>query len=449
MPRGCGMTVSPLDSALFAPLLADAETAQLFSDRAAVRAMLEFEVALARAEERVGLVATGASTAIASAVSGLEPDWRRLGSASVESGHPVAELVGQIRSRAGDFGDCVHRGATAQDVMDTALVMRTKVALGQFDTRLRSLTAELAGLAERHRGTAMTGRTRYQQAVPVTFGLKVAGWLLPLVRHRDRLAAMRPRIEVVQFGGAAGTLATLGRKGLAVTEILAADLGLGVPAAPWHSQRDGFAELASWLSLLTASLAKVGQDVALLAQSEVAEVCEGSAGSSSAMPHKSNPVRSEALVAIGRANANLLSTMHQAVIHEHERSGGAWTLEWLTLPQMVVLAGAGLGHAQAVGESLSADPERMLKNFGLGGGLALAESAVAALATTMPAGQARQVVERASQRSRRSGDDLLAILAQEVPAGVDWSSVEDPSNWLGSAQEYIDRAIALARSNPG
>lgn len=443
------MTVSPLDSALFAPLLADEETAQLFSDRAAVRAMLDFEVALARAEERMGLVAPGASAVIAAAVSGFEPDWRGLGRASSESGHPVVELVGQIRSRAGDFGDCVHRGATAQDVMDTALVMRIKVALGQFDTRLRSLMADLAGLAERHRDTAMTGRTRYQQAVPVTFGLKVASWLLPLVRHRDRLAAMRPRIEVVQFGGAAGTLAALGSKGMAVTEILASDLGLGVPAAPWHSQRDGFGELAGWLSLLTASLAKIGQDIALLAQSEVAEVSDGSTGGSSAMPHKSNPVRSEVLVAIGRANANLLSTMHQAVIHEHERSGSAWTLEWLTLPQMVVLAGASLGHAQAVGESLSADPGRMLRNFGSGGGLALAEAAAAALATSMPAGEARQIVERASQRSRRSGEGLLTILAQEGPAGVDWASVEDPSQWLGSAQEYIDRAIALSRLDPG
>ena len=441
--------MSPLDSALFAPLLADKETAQLFSDRSAVRAMLDFEVALARAEERMGLVPPGASAAIAAAVSELEPDWQRLGRASSESGHPVAELVSQIRSRSGDFADCVHRGATAQDVMDTALVMRIKVALGQFDARLRSLMAELAELAQHHRGTAMTGRTRYQQAVPVTFGLKVAGWLLPLVRHRDRLAAMRPRIEVVQLGGAAGTLAALGGKGLPVTEILASDLGLGVPAAPWHSQRDGFAELASWLSLLTASLAKVGQDVALLAQSEVGEVSDGSVGGSSAMPHKSNPVRSEVLVAMGRANANLLSTMHQAVIHEQERSGSAWTLEWLTLPQMMVLAGASLGHAQTVGESLSADPERMLRNFDFGGGLALAEAAAAALTNSMPAGDARQIVECASQRSRRSGEDLLAILAQEVPFGVDWASVRDPSKWLGSTEQYIDRAIALSRPDPG
>ncbi len=441
--------VPPLGSAVFAPLLADAETAELFSDGAAVRAMLAVELALARAEERAGVVPAGASEAIASAVSGMEPDWHRLGRASVECGHPVAELVDQLRARTGDFADCIHRGATAQDVMDTALVMRIKVALDQFDSRLRTLISELASLADRHRGTAMAGRTRYQQAVPVTFGLKAAGWLLPLVRHRKRLVAMRPQIEVVQLGGAAGTLAALGGKGLAVTESLALDLGLGVPTAPWHSQRDGFAELASWLSLLTASLAKIGQDVALLAQSEVAEVSDGSAGGSSAMPHKSNPVRSEALVAIGRANANLLSTMHQAVIHEHERSGAAWTLEWLTLPQMVVLAGAALGHAQSVCQSLTADPGRMLRNIALGGELALAEAAVAALATRVPAGEARRIVASASQRARRSGEGLFAILEREVPAGVDWASVQDPSKWLGSVQEFIDRAIALARARPG
>lgn len=441
------MTNPTLDSRLLAPLLSDTDTAELFSDHAAIQSMLGFESALARCQERLGLIPHGAGEVIAAAARQFKPDLEALARGSEAAGHPVAALVSQLRKQAAPYGSHVHAGATAQDVMDTALVMRLKVALARFDASLQGLIEGLAVLAEHYRDTLMAGRTRYQQAVPVTFGLKTAGWLLPLVRHRIRLREMRPRVLVVQFGGAAGTLSILRGQGLLVMEALARELDLGVPSAPWHAQRDGFAELAAWLSLLTSSLGKIGLDIGLLAQSEVGEVHDGSKGISSAMPHKSNPVRSETLVAIGRANANLLSGMHQAAMHEHERSGSAWTLEWLTLPQMAILTGAALRHASSIVDSLEVNAERMAMNIERSGRLALAEAAVLTLSDHVDLEEARRVVSEASRQARASGIDLFEILAQERTFAIDWESARDPTNWLGSAREFVDRAVAEARAS--
>ena len=442
------MTASPFDSSLLGKLASDPETAEYFSDEAAVRAMLEFEVALAAVQERLGVIPAGSAARIRRAAEAFEPDWARLVTSMPVSGHPVTELVRELREAAGPDGQYVHFGATAQDVMDTALVMRLSRVLAAFDRRLQDLVDILADHADRHRNTVMAGRTRTQQAVPVTFGLKAAGWLLPLVRHRIRLAELWPRTMTVQFGGAAGTLGTLRTKGLAIMQELAWELELRAPAAPWHAQRDGFAELAGWLSLLTGSLGKIGQDLALMAQTEVAEASDGSVGSSSAMPHKANPVNSELLVAIGRANATLLSSMHQAAIHEHERGGSAWTLEWLTLPQMATLAGAALRTARDALSGLSIHPDRMARNLSASSGGVLAESAKVLLAATMPVDEAARRVREASQQARQTGSDLIEILRREAPADVDWVALRDPAKWLGSANEFVDRAIAAARAGP-
>jgi len=442
------VTASPLDSSLLGKLVSDPETAEYFSDEAAVRTMLEFEVALAAAQERLETIPAGSAAEIRRAAEAFEPDWATLVTSMPMSGHPVTELVRQLRGAAGPAGQYVHFGATAQDVMDTALVMRLARVLATFDRRLQDLVDTLAGHADRHRNTVMAGRTRTQQAVPITFGLKAAGWLLPLARHRIRLAELWPRTMTVQFGGAAGTLGTLGTNGLAVMEELARELGLRSPAAPWHAQRDGLAELAGWLSLLTGSLSKMGQDLALMAQTEVAEASDGSVGSSSAMPHKANPVNSELLVAIGRANATLLSSMHQAAIHEHERGGSAWTLEWITLPQMATLAGAALRTAREALGGLSIDPDRMARNLSASSGGVLAESAKVLLAATMPVDEAARRVRNASKQARQTGSDLVEILRRDGPANVDWEALRDPAEWLGSANAFVDRAIETAQAGP-
>lgn len=442
------MTSSPLDSSLLGNLVTDAETAKYFSDEAAVRAMLEFEVALATVQERLDVIPVGSAARVCRAAEAFEPDWARLVSSMPVSGHPATELVRELREAAGPAGQYVHFGATAQDVMDTALVTRLSRVLTTFDHRLQDLIDTLAGHADRHRNTVMAGRTRTQQAVPITFGLKAAGWLLPLARHRIRLAELWPRTMTVQFGGAAGTLATLRTRGLAVMEELARELKLRAPAAPWHAQRDGFAELAGWLSLLTGSLGKMGQDLALMAQTEVAESSDGSVGSSSAMPHKVNPVNSELLVTIGRANATLLSSMHQAAIHEHERGGSAWTLEWITLPQMAKLAGAALRTAREALSGLSIYPERMARNLSASSGGILAEAAKVLLAAKMPVDEAARRVGEASRQARQTGSDLIEILRRDAPADVDWAALRDPAKWLGSANAFVDRAIDTAEAGP-
>ena len=438
------MTSAPFDSALLGPLLSDPETAELFSDESAVHALLEFEVALARVEERLGVIPAGAGAGIEAAAAALAPDWDRLGRGTVEAGHPVAALVEQLREQAGRPGDYVHWGATAQDAVDTALVLRLRVAFERFDARLRQLVRTLADRASRYRSTVMPGRTRFQQAVPITFGLKAATWLAPLARHRRRLAELRPRTLVVQFGGAAGTLGPLGLRGVSVMEALARELGLGAPPLPWHTQRDGMVEAAGWLAMVAGSLAKFGQDLALLAQTEVAEASDGSAGVSSTMPQKANPVRSEILVAAGRMAGQLLAAMHQGTAQEHERSGSGWTLEWLALPQLAVLTGASLLHAQAAAEALAVAPERMAENTSASGDLLLAEAAAFALASRFPLPQARRMVADACRAARETGEGMLAILERQVPAGVDWQVLRDPRNALGSAETFIDRAVADA-----
>ena len=431
---------------MLGPLVSDPEISSLFSDDAAIRAMLAFEAALAQAQERLEVIPAGSASRISAAAASLKPDRKLLGEGAVSAGHPVAALVGQLREAVGPAADYVHLGATAQDVMDTALTMRLTTALDRFDSRLKELVELLAAHARDHRNTVMPGRTRSQHAVPVSFGLKAAGWLLPLVRNRKRLSELRPRALTVQLGGAAGTLGVLAPKGVAVMEEVARELKLSIPPAPWHSQRDGLAEIASWLSLVTSSLAKMGQDLTLLAQSEIGEASDGSHGHSSAMPHKSNPVRSEVLVTIGRANAGLLASMHQAAIHEHERSGSAWTLEWLTLPQMAVLTGASLRLARAVAESLDPDPKSMLLNVERSHGLLLAEFAAFALSKHYSLPEARRIVSDASRRAFETDQQLLEILAAETQADIDWDALANPATWLGSTPDFIARALRAAAS---
>ena len=418
----------------------------MFSEDTMLAMMLEFEVALAAVQEALGLIPVGTAEKIDSAAYSMDLDLDRLGEETASVGHPVAELVRQLRANVGSAGDFVHYGATAQDVIDTALVMGLATTTARMKIRLGNLIETLADKAEKYRDCVMAGRTRSQHAVPITFGLKIAGWLAALLRHRERLRELRHRVLSVQFGGAAGTLGVFGSRGVEVMEELAGELRLAVPTTPWHSQRDSLAEMGGWFSLVTGTLGKMGQDLVLLSQSEVGEVVEGSGGGSSAMPHKSNPIRSEVLVGIARANASLLSSMHQAAIHDHERSGSAWTLEWLTLPQMAILAGASIRIGTEVAESLEGVPERMLRSIEGSHGTLMSEAAMFALAKKMPLAEAREVVAAASLRARTSGEDLIAILRRERAEEVDWQALEDPSGWLGSATYFVDAAIGQARS---
>lgn len=438
------MTFSAFDSQIHGGLFADEETAALFSDQAQVRAMLQVEAALARVEGRLGVVPETAGARIAEVAEALALDPASLRAGTARDGLPVPALIAALREAVGgEAAAYVHWGATSQDIIDTALVLRLRDLLALFEARLRRLIAILGREAATHKLTVMAARTRAQQATPTTLGLKIAAWLLPLIRHRERLEQLRPRLLMIQFGGASGTLGALGGSGIAVMEALAQDLDLVGIEISWHNMRDGMAELAACLAQISGSLGKLGADLVLLGQSELGELRAGPGGGSSAMPQKANPVGGETLVALARFNAGLLSNMYTALVHPQERDGIAWSLEWLSLPQMAAATGAGLAHAQNLAESLRPDPERMRANLGASDGLVLAEAATFALAGHMPKPEAEALVKAACADAKASGRHLTAILRERTDLPLDWSKLADPAAHIGQAGMLVDRVLAL------
>jgi len=447
------MAFSPTDSKIYAPLFSDPDMAAIFSDEQFVRTLLEVEATLARAQSRLGVIPAAAAQQITSAATKLQVDFERLQVGVEKAGLPIIELVRQLRVQVGaEAASYVHWGATTQDIMDTALVLQIRAALSLNEAKLLRLIKNLAEMAARHRDTLMAGRTHAQQALPISFGLKVATWLAPLLRHRQRLVEMRPRLLVVQFGGAAGTLASLGDRGIAVEQALADELDLAVPLLPWHTQRDTLAELAGWLSLLSGSLAKMGQDIILLAQTEVGEVNESadfSRGGSSTMPQKSNPIISELIIAASRTNASLLASLHQALVQEHERATHGWQLEWLNLPQMFALTAAALRHALFLSENLVVNAARMRQNVAASNGLMLAEALNFALAEHMDRVEAKQLIAEAVQEALAQNRHLVDVVQEKVTAPLDWAALKDETNYLGSAQSFIDRVLRQAQEYTG
>ncbi|MGO4389354.1 3-carboxy-cis,cis-muconate cycloisomerase [Microvirga sp. 2YAF29] len=329
-------------------LTGDEEVGALFSNEAELAAMLRVEAALADAQAEIGLIDKAAAERIVETCGSFKPDWPMLAEGLAQDGVVVPQFVKQLRAAVGEpHGKAVHLGATSQDIIDTALVLRVKSVIEIIGQRIDRLIEMLHALKRRDGSVPLMAHTRMQQALPFTASDKIDTWLQPLERHGEALQSLAPRLLVLQLGGPIGTRGELKGRGDAVADAMAEKLDLGY-APSWHSQRDRIGEFASFLSLLTGTLGKIGQDVALMAQNEVAEVRLASGGGSSAMPHKSNPVTAEVLVTLARFNAGLLGTLHQALVHENERSGAAWTLEWLVLPQMVVSTAAGLNKAQTL-----------------------------------------------------------------------------------------------------
>jgi 3-carboxy-cis,cis-muconate cycloisomerase len=442
-----------LDSRIFGPLFGDSEINELLSERAYVRALVEVEGALARAEARVGVIPQAAAEQILKAADPNKIDIESLSRGTVRSGFPIIALVQELRRLVGgQAASYVHWGATTQDIMDTAGVLQLRTAAKLYKERIAELARQLSQLANRHRATVMAGRTHGQHALPISFGLKVVTWLAPLVRHAERLDEISPRLLVVQFGGAAGTLAALGDKGIEVMQALAAELNLAVPVMPWHAQRDNLLEFAGWLSQVTGSLGKMAQDIILLAQSEVGEVSESAEegrGGSSTMPQKSNPITSELILAAARNNASLLSALHHAQIQEHERATHGWQVEWLTLPEMLMLTGGALKHAVYLAKNLQVDEAKMRANIHRANDVILAEAAVFALARAMPRAQADELVKRACAVALSEGKPLVEVVknlvAGMLPAGaVDWQALAAPQNYLGETDKIINRALKSA-----
>ncbi len=420
--------------------------------------MLDTEAALARALERAGLAPCGAGGAVTAAAAGAF-DAGALGRQAAQSGNPVPGLVAALRRAVPpDAADTVHRGATSQDIIDTAAMLLARGALEAIAGDLAAAADGCARLAAAHRDTLMIGRTLLRQAVPVTFGLVAAGWLTGLDEADESVARVRAQRLAVQFGGAAGTLASLGADGPAVAGLLAAELGLALPVLPWHTDRSRIVEVAAACAVTGAVLAKIARDVTLLAQSEVAEVREGGGsggerrGGSSAMPHKQNPVAAIAILGCTRRVPGLVATLAAAAEQEHQRAAGAWHAEWEPFADVLRVTGSAASWAVDLTGGLVVDPARMRANLDATRGLPLAERVAGLLAPALGRAAAHDLVARASAHAVAVGgtlrESLLGVpdLAGWVDgAGVTSAQIDaalDPAGYLGSAGAFTDAALA-------
>ena len=443
------MPSTPFDSAIFRDAFGTPAMRAVFCDEAAVHRYVEVEVALAAAEARIGVIPQEAATAIRQGARPETIDLDRLKAETDVVGYPIVGVVHQLAKQVGEAGRYVHWGATTQDIMDTATVLQIREALALIDGDLTAIEAALAALAAKHRSTVMAGRTHLQHALPVTFGYKAAIWLNMVRRHRQRLAELRPRVLVGQFAGAAGTLASLGDKGLAVQDALMDELSLGRPEAPWHVARDGLAEAVTFLGLVTGSLGKIATDVVLLMQTEVAEAFEPfvqGRGSSSTMPQKRNPISCELILAAAKVVRSQVGLMLDAMLADHERATGPWQLEWVALPQAFLAASSALHQSRFMLEGLIVDAGRMRRNLDLTGGLIVAEAVMMALAQHVGRGAAHDLVYGACRAALDKGTILLAELGRlpEVTRHLDGNrlaELTDPVNYLGSAPAMIDRVL--------
>lgn len=447
------MTINPADSDVLGAWFCTPAMRDAFSDRARFQAMLDVEAALARAQASLGLIPPEAARRITEAASVEAIDLGAVAAGTASGGYPVMPLVRELARAAGDeAGGYVHWGTTTQDIMDTALVLQMRTGLALLEADLDALVAALAGLADAHRGTVMAGRTHLQHALPVTFGLKAAGWLAPLLRTRDRLRAAARRALVVQFAGAAGTLASLAPHGIAVAEALGRELDLPVPEIGWHAARDGLAEIAGVLGILAGTCGKIAGDVALLMQAEIAEAFEPAApgrGGSSAMPQKRNPVAGEYVIAGTRNIHQLVAVMLGSLVADHERATGPGHAEWLAMPQIFALSSGVLRNTLDIAGGLEIDPARMRANLDATQGLILAERVMMALAPAIGRQEAHDRVEAICRAVCRGEGTFAELLRRDAICAARLSADEvdrllDPAGYTGEADRFIDRVLARA-----
>ncbi len=428
--------------------------AKLFSDASVLDAMLRFEVALAQAEARVGIVPQAAAERIAAAAKPEFFDAEAISRDSLRVGTPVIPLVKALRERvhavdpaAASF---VHWGATSQDVVDTALVLLLKQAHTIFESDLSRLEDSLQRLSEKHAQTVMLGRTLLQAAPPVTFGLKAAGWLGAIHRSRRRLNESFADALILQFGGASGTLAFLGDKGIAAGKALADELELAYPEAPWHTHRDRLAALMCACGVLTGALGKMARDISLLMQDEIGEAAEGrdgGGGGSSTMPHKHNPVGCVLTLAAANRVPGLVAAFLSGMIQEHERGAGGWQAEWPTIAAIIQATGLAIHSMAEVAEGLSVNPSRMRSNIGATHGAVFTEKAMLLLSPHIGREAAHGLLEKASLEAVASGCRLSDVLGEmpEVRGHLDSKALHDlenPDLYLGVAEEFRTRLLA-------
>ncbi len=412
------MPASPADSAIYASLLGDRETAALFTDTAESRAMLLVFGALAKVQGDLGVIPQTAAAYINRAAREVQIDPSALAASVASNGVPVPALIEAFRTaaEAPEHMAFVHWGATSQDIMDTGLALRLRRVVEIWDARLADAITVLGHLAATHADLPLAGRSYGQAATPTSFGAIVASWGAPLIRHRARLHAVKADILHVSLSGAIGTLSAMGPQGAEVRAGLARELGLGDPQASWHSQRDGLVAFSAWMAGVCTSLGKMGADIILHMQSGLNEITLVGAGGSSTMPHKQNPVGPSVLVALASSTAALAQTMTGAGLHRGQRDGAAWFTEWLTLPQLCISTGRALGLCGDVARALSPNPAAMARGLDAEGGLIYAEALTFALTQQMPRPQAAEAVKALSARVRAGEGDLQSLAAQLWPS---------------------------------
>ena len=443
------MTFSPIDSALLGPLFATDAMRAVFSDRARIAAMLRMEAALARAEARLGLV----PDALAPAIAAIGPDafdLPEIGDQTVLSGVPTIPFVKAVQQKLPkELEPFFHKGATTQDIADTALVLQMRAAFALIARDLDAVLDRFAELAREHRSTPCVGRTYGQHAAPLTFGYKVAVWAVGIAEAAERLPWLCERTLTASLGGPVGTLAGLGDKGPAVAEAFAEELGLAAAPIAWHSLRARMAETGAWLAILMGALAKMATDVAHLASTEVGELAEPfvpGRGGSSAMPHKRNPVSATVILSAHMAAKAHVATLLDAMAAAHERPAGAWHAEWHALPYLFGLASGSLQEARGLSDGLVVKAERMRRNIDATAGLLFADVVAARLAPSLGRERAHRLLEQAAGRVRTSGLSLPEVLrtdpelSRDVPAEI-LASAFDPTPAVDAAAPWVDRAL--------
>jgi 3-carboxy-cis,cis-muconate cycloisomerase len=441
-------------SPLLAPLLSSAAMRAVCDDAAYLQHMLDFEVALARAQAAIGVIPQSAVAPIAAACKARAFDLAALAEAAARSGNLAIPLVkaltASVAKASAEAARYVHWGATSQDVIDTATMLGLRAAIDALVTDLDRAISGFAGLARQHRDTAMVARTWLQHALPMPFGLKLAEYAAALNRSRARLKRLRAEALALQFGGAAGTLAALGDNGLKVAEKLAAELELPLPEAPWHTHRDRIAEAASVFAILAGSCGKIARDVSLLMQTDVAEAFEPAGegrGGSSTMPHKRNPVACAAALAAATMAPNLAATIFAAEVQDHERSAGPWHAEWPTLPTLQLVTSGALAAMVDIAEGLEVDAARMRVNLDATHGLIMAEAVTMALAEKIGKSDAHHLIEILSRRAVSEKHHLRDVLSADAAVTAHLGAEEiaklfDPMAYQGVSQTLIDRLLA-------
>jgi 3-carboxy-cis,cis-muconate cycloisomerase len=444
------MAATIVDSAIFGNIFSTAAMRRIWSDENRTQKYLDIEAALARVQGRLGIIPMEAAEEIVSNCVLEKIDMAKLAEQTQRIGYPILGVVSQINALCRDkLGEYCHWGATTQDITDTATVLQMREALDLVDSELIAISAAMADLAARHRDTPMIGRSNLQQAVPITFGYKVAGLLSAIERHRERLAQLRPRLLVGEFAGASGTLASLAHGGLETQAGLMQELGLGQPDIAWHTIRDNIAEAGCFLGLVTGTLGKFSTDVKLMMQTEVGEVYEPFAhgrGSSSTTPQKRNPISScyiHACISVVRQH---VAALLDANVADHERSTGPWEIEWIVLPEMFCLTAGALAQSRFVLEGLEVDQARMRANLDLTNGLVVSEAVMMGLGPYLGREYAHDLVYDICRVAIKDNRPLLDLLAEnaEISQHLDraaLASLCDPANYLGLSGEMVDRVL--------